>query len=214
MQLRHWVSADAGETAEGAGSRASGGSAEHSGCRRAPCAVLPCASGPALPDGGTKVQLRHWVSADAGETAEGAGSRASGGGAEHSGCRRAPHAVLPCASGPPPCALSERRAPTIGLQAAVLDHAMTIDHGSWYLRTSAQCYLPHGLKSWEVTIVDAYSTYTFTSPCMQHLCSLQARRLEARREARDTTEKKKAPQTPPSFFCAPAALITAPSSER
>jgi hypothetical protein len=93
---------------------------------------------------------------------------------------------------------------------------MTIDHRSnWYLRTSAQRYLPHGLKSWEVTIVDAYSTYTFASPCMQHLCSLQARRLEARWEARDTTEKNEAPQTPPSFFLRPpAALITAPSSER
>ena len=93
---------------------------------------------------------------------------------------------------------------------------MAIDHRSnWYLRTSAQRYLPHGLKSWEVTIVDAYSTYTFVSPCMQHLCSLQARRLEARWEARDTTEKNEAPQTPPSFFLRPpAALITAPSSER
>ena len=50
---------------------------------------------------------------------------------------------------------------------------------------------------------------------MQHLCSLQARRLEARWGARDTTEKNEAPQTPPSFFLRPpAALITAPSSER
>ena len=50
---------------------------------------------------------------------------------------------------------------------------------------------------------------------MQHLCSLQARRLEARWEARDTIEKNEAPQTPPSFFLRPpAALITAPSSER